>query len=245
MSKDATATTSVHRKWLDELSLELRLNHASGTFIGDTLATVEEYLADSGQSPEEAFGAAREYAAQLIAEGNQPGKASVRREITWSATSLLAFLVLSAALTPWLKGTELLIGGWQLASMAVLAALVVALPLYIPFLLRHFWALVAVPLVGGTVGVLAALLTPKTADAALLALQPVPVLVLSAAALIALSVAGTILSLRKKPDPIVSPLADAPANTLKARWFEVLTQWLFPILAVVLLGFSAAIHALT
>lgn len=241
MSKDATTNTAAHKKWLDQLTLELRLNDVSGKSIGDTLATVEEFLADSGQAPEEAFGTPREYSAQLAAENGRVPALSLGTSVILGTTSLLGFLAFTTALTPWNEGEQLFIGGWQLACMAVLAALVVALPLYLPYLLRNTWALVAVPLVGGAAGLLSAVLSPKAAGNALLVLPPVPVLFISAAVMVALSVAGTVIALREEPDLVVSPLDAAPAKTLKARLFEVITQWLFPILAAVMLGFTTLI----
>ena len=245
MNKEATPRAASHKKWFDELTMELRLHDASGKSIGDALATVQEFLADSGQSPYEAFGTPRAYASQLAAESSRPVKEDLRARITWTAVSLVAFLVFSAALTPWLTGGSLLVGGPQLLSLAVMAALVLTLPLYLAYLVRHVWALVAVPVVGGGAGLLSAVLAPQTRADALLALPPLPVLLISAALLLALSAAGTLMALRETPDPVIGPLEDAAPGTAKARWFEILTQWLFPILALALLGFTALIHAWT
>ncbi|MDD0860028.1 hypothetical protein NHF46_24790 [Arthrobacter alpinus] len=137
----------------------------------------------------------------------------------------------------------MLISAWQLVCMLILAALVISLPLYLTHLLRHTWALIAVPVVGAAAGILSASLTPKTAADAYLTLSPAPVLFISAALMLALALAGTINVVRGKPDLIVSPLEPAPAMTLKARWFEILTQWLFPILAVFLLGLTTLFSA--
>lgn len=238
-------TTTTHKKWLDELTLELRLKDASGKQIGDALATVEEFVADSGQSPAEAFGTPRSYAAQLTAEAGGNDQTDFRPTIILSTGSLVVFLAFSAALSPWLAGEQLLIGGIQLIFMAALAALVIAMPVYLSFLLRHVWALVAVPLVGTAAGILSAVLGPKTADSAFLVLPPLPVLLVSAALMVALSIVGTVIALREQPDPVTGPLDADPANTVKARWFEILTQWLFPIFSVALLGFTALIGALS
>lgn len=238
-------TTATNKKWLDELTLELRLNDASGKQIGDALATVEEFLADSGQSPAEAFGTPRSYAAQLSAAAGPPVKADLRPRVISSTASLMVFLAFSAALTPWLAGGQLLVGGIQLASFAVLAVLVTALPLYLPFLLRHIWALIAVPVIGGAFGVLSAVLSPGRAAEAFLVLPPLPVLLTTAALMVALSIVGTVGALREQPDPVTGPLDAAPVNTAKARWFEILTQWLFPIISVLLLGFTALIGSLS
>ncbi|ALV47254.1 hypothetical protein MB46_18910 [Arthrobacter alpinus] len=243
MTKEQTMKTATHKKWLDELALELRLNDVPGKSIGDALATVEEFLADSGQSPEAAFGTPREYAARLAAEGSRPSRKGMRGTIALSTTSLLAFLVFTAALTPSPNGGQMLISGWQLASMLVLAALVISLPLYLTHLLRHLWALIAVPVVGSAAGVLSAVLTPKSADDAFLALPPAPILLISAALILALSIVGTIIVVRGEPDPVVSPLDSTPARAWKARWFEILTQWLFPIIAALMFGLTAMIKA--
>lgn len=244
MTRNQPLHTTGHKKWLDELILELRLNDVSGKSIGDTVASVEEFLADSGQSPLEAFGTPRHYASQLAAaqpasKSGQAAAATSRTSMALSTTSLVAFLVLSAALTPWLGGGQLLLGRWQLVMMAALAALVLALPLYLPWLLRHSWALFTLPLVGGAAGVLGAMLTPKNGTDALLVLDPGIVIMVSGAALVALSAWGSVRVLREHPDVIENPL-DAKAGK-RSRWFEMLTAWLFPILALVLLGFTALV----
>lgn len=239
MSKEATTNTANHKKWLDQLTMELRLNDVSGKSIGDALATVEEFLSDSGQSPEEAFGTPREYAAELSGGAIKPIKKDMKSTVSLSTANLVVFLVFSAALSPWLEGTRLLLGGWQLTAVAFLAALVLALPLYLTFLLRHFWALIAVPIVGGAAGLLTAMLTPKVAGDAFLDLPPVPVLIISAGLMIALSLAGTVTALSEAPDPVVSPLDTATTVSTKDRWLVILTRWLFPVFALVLLGITA------
>lgn len=250
MTKEATTTPPATKKWLDALTVELRLNDASGREIGDALATVREFTADSGQSPEEAFGTPREYAARLAGEmaparGGRFNGPDLGASVMLSTMSLVVFLVFSAALSPWLKGTDLLVGGWQLASMALLAALVVALPLYLKFLIRHWWALVAVPVVGAAAGVLSAVLAPDSAAGAFLALPEAPVLAATVGVMLALSIIGTAAALRETPDPVTGPMDPAPAKTLKTRWLEILTQWLFPVFALVLLGLTALLEALS
>ncbi|MBP2412111.1 hypothetical protein JOF48_000910 [Arthrobacter stackebrandtii] len=249
MNREATTNTPATRKWVDELTLELRLKDVSGRSIGDALATVQEFLADSGQAPQEAFGTPREYAARLAEEmmpaGGKANGTGLGASVTLSTTSLAAFLIFSAALSPWLKGTDLLVAGWQLASLAVLVGLVLALPFYLNFMVRHWWALVAVPVIGGAAGVLSAILAPDTPTDALLVLPPAPVLLATVGVMVALSIVGTAIALREAPDPVTGPLDPAPAKTLAARWFEILTQWLFPIFALVLLGFTALLEALS
>lgn len=244
MSKLKSTNTAPHQKWLDDLTLELRLKDFSGAAVGDALATVEEFLADSGQTPQDEFGTARDYAGVLAAAA-QTKSADLRVSILGGAFSLVVFMVFSAALTPWTKGEQLLFGGVQLVCIAALAVLILLLPLYLSHLIRHFWALLIVPVVGVTVGVISAFLTPRAAADALLVLPAAPVLLISAALLIALSVAGTILELRGGDDSIRRPLdPDQGAVAPKSRFFGVLSQWVFPLAAVLLFGLVAVLSAL-
>lgn len=242
MTMNQPLNTADHKKWLDGLVLELRLNDVSGKSIGDTLASVEEFLADSGQSPQEAFGTPRHYASQLAAaratsEGEKTGADKSRAGVAVSTTSLVAFLILSAAITPWLGGGQLLLGHWQLVVLAALAALVLALPLYLPWLFRHSWVLFTLPVVGGAAGVFGAMLAPKNANDALLALEPGIVIIISGEALLTLSVYGSMRVLREQPDVIENPLEATVGH--RFQWFEILTAWLFPIFALVMLGLTA------
>lgn len=246
MTQGQPVHAAAYKKWLDELTVELRINNVSGKSIGDMLASVEEFLADSGQSPQQAFGEPRSYALQLAtaqppAERGEPGWSGYRVRVGGSATSLVAFLAFSAALTPWLQGGPLLLGGWQLLLLAMLGALVLALPLYLPWLLRHFWAMLTLPLVGAAAGLLGTWLTPASTDGALLVLAPAVVLVFSVAVLLALSAFGTVSTLREKPDHIVKPLNGGDSR--QSRWPELLVQWLFPLLALLMLGLTTVVEA--
>ena len=246
MSKEVTTNAAPRKKWLDELTLELRLNDFSGTAVGDALATVEEFLADSGQEPLEAFGTPREYASELAAESPKKAKESLRGIVTLGVTSLAVFLLFSSALTPWSQGEQLLIGGVQMACTGLAAVLILLLPLYLTFMVRNFWTLLAIPFVGGALGILPAIFAPKVAGEALLVLSAGPVVLATSFLLIALSAVGTVMTLRTDSDAITNPLRPSPAvATVKARWFEILTQWLFPIIALFLLGLTAMINAVS
>lgn len=66
------APLDLHRKWRDELIYQLRLKDVSGNEIGNILCEVEEHIADTRETPEEAFGPAREYAAVRLAAFRDP-----------------------------------------------------------------------------------------------------------------------------------------------------------------------------
>ena len=242
MTKTAT---DLHKKWFDELTLELRLHRVTGAAIGDALASVAEFIVDSGQEPEDAFGTPRDYAARLAAEAPLAPRDRVRRQMILSTLGLVVFLIFSAAISPWSNSEPLLLGGTQLACFALLAALVLALPLYLNLLLRHMWALAALPLVGGAAGVLAALLQPREESSALLALWPLPVLLATAALMLVLAIVGTIGDLNETPDAISDPLKPARARTAWApRLLAILPHWLFPVFGLLMLGLIALLDAL-
>ncbi|MDJ0318008.1 hypothetical protein [Arthrobacter antibioticus] len=245
MTKEQSMKTGTHKKWLENFTLELRLNNFSGVATGDALASVEEFLADSHQDPEQAFGTPRVYAAQLASEKPALRMQGMKSGLALSAAGLVIFLIFSAALTPWIEGAQLLLGGLQMVCFAAMGTLILFLPLCLPFLVRNLWALIAIPLVGGASGVLSAVLTPRQTHEALLSLNPGLVLLVSAILLIALSGLGTAHSLKAAPDTVRKPLeAVTDKVPLKARWFEILTQWLFPILALLLTGLTVLTSSL-
>lgn len=78
-------------EWRDAFVLELRLREVPGPQIGEALAEVEAHCADSGQSPEEAFGDPVRYAAARAA--GVVGFSALRRTAVrawWIGTAALA-----------------------------------------------------------------------------------------------------------------------------------------------------------
>lgn len=59
-----------HTKWRDALVFHLRMADVPGDRIGDILLEVESHLAESGETPDEAFGDARAYAAERAVTEN-------------------------------------------------------------------------------------------------------------------------------------------------------------------------------
>lgn len=57
--------TTNHKTWIDDLVLELRLRDVKGDVIGDVVASVEQHVAESGETPLEAFGDPREFGRDL------------------------------------------------------------------------------------------------------------------------------------------------------------------------------------
>lgn len=55
-----------HRKWREDLILQLRMKDVPGDRIGDILLEVESHIRETGESPEEAFGPAKAYATTYV-----------------------------------------------------------------------------------------------------------------------------------------------------------------------------------
>jgi hypothetical protein len=56
------ALLAPHKKWRDHLVFQLRMEDVPGDRIGDILLEVDSHVAETGESPEDAFGDPRAYA---------------------------------------------------------------------------------------------------------------------------------------------------------------------------------------
>jgi hypothetical protein len=77
--------------WRDSLIMELRTRDLPGDRIGEVLADVDAHCADSGQTPDEAFGDPVHYAQQLI-EVHAPQRPSFFRRIVQPTATTFATL---------------------------------------------------------------------------------------------------------------------------------------------------------
>lgn len=228
--------------WIDLLIIELRVRGVRGAAIGDAVASVREFLADSGQSAEDAFGPARDYAASLDLPTTDPRR-QILQSIVLPLLGLLAFLVFSTATTAWFAGGPVRVSAAQVAFLAipVVLASLFAFPSYLRAVIEKRWLLVILVLVAGVSGVLAALLAPSSSADAWLTVPALPVLLGAMAVMIALSVVDTVVVLRSHDDDeITDPLETAGAAKPAGRWraFVLLTNWLFPILAVLIFAMA-------
>jgi len=243
MIRTGTPNAGTDKKWFDELVLELRLQQVYGKAIGDTVASARELLADTGQSAEEAFGPARDYASAL--ELPRAPQYEWMRTALWPAMiGLLAFLLFTQAAAAWAQSEPLLFSPAQLALIAAPVVAIALLPLYLAALVRRIWAVVALVVFGGLAGFLASVVAPTTRAEAWLALDPVPWLVGCALVMVSLSILLTVRSRRPgSGDEIIDPLADVPAGAgLGVRVGMLITNWLFPLFSLVMLGFVSLLR---
>ncbi len=226
------------QKWFDQLVMELRLRQVHGSAIGDTIASARELLGDTGQQAEEAFGPAREYAAALDLPA-APKHAWIRRALWPSLIGLLAFLVFNQAAVSWTRSELLLVSPAQLAFLAAPVVLIAFLPLYLDAIIRRLWVCVMLSAIGALAGLVSAFMTPATPADAWLALEPLPWLIGSTLVMVAFSIANTIRSSGSEDDDITDPLSETTESTGRGATVMVqVTNWLFPILALAMLGLA-------
>lgn len=234
--------TMTDKTWIDLFIIELRLRRVPGAAIGDAVASVREHLADSGQSAEHAFGSAREYAASLeLPTMNRRQQAL--KVVFLPVIGLFAFLIFSLASTAWFAGNPVLLTVPQALLMAVplLLTVLFSFPFYPRAVFRQRWLPVPLVLAAGAASAVAALIAPSTEADAWLVLSPLPMLIVAMTVLVVLSVIGTIVTLRSRDgDEIIEPL-DAPEASGQRhvrKAFLLFTDWLFPILAVLIFAMT-------
>ncbi|MDI3279508.1 hypothetical protein QK292_18385 [Arthrobacter sp. AL08] len=231
------------KKWFDQLVMELRVRQVHGSAIGDTIASARELLGDTGQPAEEAFGPARDYAAALELP-SEPKHDWVRKAMGPALLGLLAFLLFNQAVVSWARSELLLVSPAQLALLATPVVLLALLPLYLDALIRRIWACIGITAACVMAGLLSAFATPKSQAEAWLAIDALPWLIGSALVMVALSIMNTIRSSRSEADnDITDPLSGMTDSTGRGAKAAVqVTNWLFPILAVAMLGLALAMR---
>ncbi|WP_028047172.1 hypothetical protein [Cellulomonas sp. URHE0023] len=247
--------------WLDAFVVALRMRDVSGRRIGEAIAEVEQFCADSGTAAEEAFGAPAEYAAHLTeATGDPTSSSSDVRTALSRGAALLGFVLVIAALPAAIDGaaTVSITLGWFLAVPGVLAGSVLVLRVAAGDVVHaaqddaagarrrrwRAWAVTALTFVALTALVL--VLTQPVAE-----IPTWLALAVGAVLLIGDAIVGT-LHVRRAPaaDLVVDPriahddqVADMERRRRTALRFEILTAWIMPLFAVVgsvlLVGLSA------
>lgn len=227
------------KKWFDQLVMELRLRQVHGSAIGDTIASTRELLGHTGQRAEEAFGPARDYAAALELP-SEPKHDWVRKALWPSLLGLLAFLLFNQAMVSWTRSEPLLVSPAQLALLATPVVFLAFLPLYLDAFIRRIWVCIGITAICVLSGLLSAFATPSSRAEAWLAIDPLPWLIGSALVMVALSTMNTIRSAHSEDDnDITDPLSGTTDITGRgARAIVQITNWLFPILAIAMLGLA-------
>ncbi len=217
--------------WRQLFLVELRVRDVPGATIGDALAVVDSHCAETGQGPEQAFGPADSYAAEVADSLPVDARTGTggRWATVWPAVLSLAVLVgvtlLLSGVGGLTAGHDAELGAGALAGLAACVVLTSGLIVLWPagllslarpgrrsaLLVLLLSALILLPAVGAT-------LWPATA----LTLPAWPCVVVGALALVASWVALS----RAAPDPVVDP-RDGRASVDVPRW-AVLCAWILP-----------------
>ncbi|GAA2858030.1 hypothetical protein [Paenarthrobacter ilicis] len=225
------------KKWFDQLILELRMRQVHGDAIGDTVASAKELLADTGQPAEEAFGPARSYAAELELP-RAPHHDWIRKALWPSLLGLLAFLIFNQAVVPWVRSEPMLVSPAQAVFLAVPVVVIGLLPLYLAAALRRLWVLAVMVALCVAAGVLSGITAPTVREEAWLELDPTPWLAGTAVVMVLLSIINTVRGLGA-PDDVPDPRSGTtPGSGLGSRAAMLMTNWLFPIFTLAMLGLA-------
>jgi hypothetical protein len=231
-----------NEKWLEGLTIELRLLDVNGTRIGDAVATAREFLADSGALAEESFGSARRYAAELSLPATADAAKGVWGAALRSGVGLLGLMALIETVVPLRHQTDVTFGlGVVLITIAVLA-IIAFLPRLLPIIdVRIFShgkgrAFVEGAAVGLVTTLVFALISLWSADRIVFSVPALPVFIVAIVLLIAPPLWAQFHH-SYQADPIVPPgsaSADTPRVSIGIRLFLVATNWLLVISGVIL-----------
>lgn len=132
--------------WIEEMVAELRLREVRGGAIGDAVAQVESYLADSGETAREAFGDPVEYARSLefpAASVDHTTPTGWVRALAPTACGLLGFAATLPAISALRAGTAMDVHWGELAAACVVVLVAVAMVASWRAIARSRWAFTA------------------------------------------------------------------------------------------------------
>lgn len=229
------SSTQTTEPWIDDFILTLRLREARGDAIGDAVAVVRGHVADSGESAHEAFGDPRTYAEELDLPRVQ--------SVDWSsagvmapAVSLVAILVLGPAASAVFGGSLLRFSLPQLGLFLVPLVLMLAVPYYIGYAVRHLWVLALVFVLGIGAATLEGFFAPQHGTPAFVSLEPVWMLAVAAAAIVLMTAWQFRRALTDDMNPVVDPLQPSPAPERRERLAAVLPALFIPAGAPIVLA---------
>lgn len=112
-----------HATWIRRFADELRLRHVDQKHVDTALDSIREHLTDSGESPSDAFGDPREYAASLELPARDEGYGRAGTYVA-IALAVASFLVFGIAVTRWMGGdaTPAVIGRTLAGAIVLFAA---------------------------------------------------------------------------------------------------------------------------
>lgn len=226
--------------WYRDLVVALRMKGASGREIGDAVAAVQSHCADSGDTPEEAFGTAQQYADALpLAE---PAESTVRLLVrawpTWLA--LLGSFLALACYDAWQAKTAVSVSVGTVIFLVVIVALAVGVVRFMGPVWRHRVLTWAVLTIAFALGLLAQVTLRQSAFSLPLAV---------AAPLAAVLLFGPALyeqrHLATAYDPVEGPFETRAGSERAGRRAAQFLAWLLPVGTVVVIAIAATLDHLS
>ena len=215
--------TSLPPKWSIPFTVTLRSRNVTGAAIGAALREIESHCAESGQSPEDAFGSPVSYAESLTDLPVVPRMGNATN-LGPSVLGLLGLMLVSPTVAAWRQGTAVAVSTGLIASLLV--AITVITLISLPRVFRQGTLLGGLAALGFIATLMAPILWTSRAMHA-------PVVLCGVIAVASLFGSALWQQRTLQPDVITDPLAPSP-TTDPRRWFTVITTWLFPLLALAL-----------
>ncbi len=226
-----------HREWCEDFILELRLHDVPGPVIGDRLGEVEAHCTETGETPDQAFGAAVAYAREAEELGPAQRDSESWVSAVTSAGQALALLVGTAAVGPWAQGEQLSYNAVQLGSLAVFVMVLLSLPIVLRPLVRRPWSVGIAVLGLATLAAVGSAVGDRFDLSPLLVLPPATVAVGLFVLVLALAVPKHRGLSRAADDAhIPSPLTPAPQGAQRTMpgWAPLFLSYLIPTVYVLL-----------
>jgi len=218
--------------WLDSLAVELRLLDVSGASIGDAVASVREFLADSGSDAELSFGSPQHYAASLQLPVRAKARATLNGVVVRSVLGVVGLMGLTQSVVPLVHGNNVGIMPGVLVIVLGVIAVVTLLPRLLPTmtrLRRRGWTMVIVVggILGGTVPVVLSL---GAGSRALVTIPALPLALISALLLL-----GPALWSQRHHSFMDDPIVEPGSGTTEdhSRLMVAVTNWIMVIGAVI------------
>ncbi|WP_066583104.1 hypothetical protein [Cellulomonas timonensis] len=224
-----TAQQLVPRQWRDDFILTLRHRDATGAQIGDALAQVESYCAESNETAGEAFGDAREYAQSLpFPPSTESGTNMSRAQLLRLGASLAGMLVTITAASGWASGTNPSLTLGLAVSIPLVLGLAAAIVRMVDAPHRSTWRLAAT-LMAAFAAVGAAQIA---LDQTLVTVPAAPLLAAGLALLLTPPCWEAIRGGRVEPDVITGPFDDPEDVRRRNARAAALIPWILPAMTV-------------
>lgn len=201
--KDNQFGATLPKRWVDDFTIALRAREVPGAAIGDAIKSVEDYWAQSGETPEEAFGAPGDYAAALELP-TDPTVDSLKHTVIAAAPAAIGLLGLAVppSIDSMQAGRPLTITVGVAVSAALIAVFAVVLWRWLePLLTRRWLGMVVITVAFMATAFAASLLQQRLFD--------IPAMVGLVGGTIALVVSVVTSFLTWREDPIVDPSVPA------------------------------------